>query len=48
MDNSRAEPPDSSAPLLTRALCLLILLLMVLASVYGASMAFRYFHQIGV
>ena len=48
MESSRAAPPDSRAAILTRALCVLIVLLMTIASVYGASMALRYFHQIGV
>jgi hypothetical protein len=48
MESSRAAPPDSRATMLTRALCLLIMLLMMVASVYGASMALRYYHQIGV
>ncbi len=48
MESSRAAPPDSRATVLTRALCLLIVLLMTAASVYGAFMALRYFHQIGV
>lgn len=48
MESSRTAPPDSRATVLTRALCLLIMLLMMVASVYGASMALRYFHQIGV
>jgi hypothetical protein len=32
----------------TRALCLLILLLMTIAAVYGLSAALRYYRQIGV
>ena len=48
MESSRAAPPDPRAAVLTRALCVLIVLLMTIASVYGASMALRYFHQIGV
>jgi hypothetical protein len=48
MDSPSAEPPDPRATVLTRALCLLVLLLMVVASGYGASMALRYYHQIGV
>ena len=48
MESSRTAPPDSRATVLTHALCLLIMLLMIVASVYGASMALRYFHQIGV
>ena len=48
MESSRAAPPDPRGAVVTRALCLLVVLLMVAASVYGASMALRYFHQIGV
>lgn len=48
MESSRAAPPDSRGAVVPRALCLLVMLLMVVASVYGASMALRYFHQIGV
>lgn len=48
MESSRAAPPDPRATVLTRALCVLIMLLMTVASVYGASLALRYFHQIGV
>ncbi len=48
MESSRAAAPDPRATSLTRALCVLIMLLMTVASVYGASMALRYFHQIGV
>lgn len=48
MESSRAARPDSRATILTRALCVLIILLMTVASAYGASMALRYFHQIGV
>jgi hypothetical protein len=42
------EAPLARATGLTRALCLLMLLLMALAAVYGASIALRYFRQIGV
>ncbi len=45
------SPPAAPVPagsILTRALCALILLLMLAAAVYGASMALRYFGQIGV
>ncbi|CAN5906648.1 hypothetical protein BH11GEM1_BH11GEM1_28190 [soil metagenome] len=48
MESSRAAPPDPRAAVLTRALCLFIVLLMTIAAVYGASMGLRYFHQIGV
>lgn len=48
MESSVAAPPDPRVSILTRALCVLIMLLMTVASVYGASMALRYFHHIGV
>jgi hypothetical protein len=48
MESSRAAPPVQRATALTRALCLLILLLMAAAAIYGASIALRYFGQIGV
>ena len=48
MESSRAVPPTPAATALTRGLCLLILLLMAIAAAYGASMAVRYFPQIGV
>lgn len=48
MESSRATPLGPRAAVITRALCLLIVLLMTVASVYGATMALRYFHQIGV
>lgn len=48
MESSRALPPIQRASALTRALCVLILLLMAAAAVYGASIALRYFRQIGV
>ena len=48
MESSRAAPPVPRGAVVTRALCLLIMLLMTVAGVYGASMALRYFHQIGV
>jgi hypothetical protein len=47
MESSRAGPV-LGATLLTRSLCLLILLLMTVAALYGASIALRYFRQIGV
>lgn len=48
MESSRASASVQGATALTRALCGLILLLMAVAAVYGACMALRYFHQIGV
>jgi hypothetical protein len=48
MESTRAEPPAQGAPALTRALCLLILVLMAAAALYGATIALRYFRQIGV
>jgi hypothetical protein len=47
MDSTTA-PPAPRATVLTRALCLLILALMAAAAGYGATMALRYFRQIGV
>jgi hypothetical protein len=43
-----AASPTQGATALTRALCLLILVLMAAAAAYGATMALRYFRQIGV
>ncbi len=48
MESSGAAPPDPRVSVLTRALCVLVVVLMAVASVYGASMALRYFHHIGV
>ena len=48
MESAGAAPPDPRAAVLTRALCVLIMRLMTVASVYGASMALRYFYNIGV
>ena len=48
MESSRAVPPAPGVTALTRALCLLILLLMTVAATYGVSIALRYFRQIGV
>jgi hypothetical protein len=48
MESFRAVPLTPAATALTRGLCLLILLLMTIAAAYGASMAVRYFPQIGV
>jgi|GEM_PF-3069497 len=48
MESSRAAPPAPRATALTRALCLLVLLLMTLAVTYGVAIALRYFNQIGV
>ncbi len=48
MESPHAGSPAPGATALTRALCLLILLLMSAAALYGASIALRYFSQIGV
>lgn len=48
METSRAVPSAPSVTALTRALCSLILLLMTVASVYGAFIALRNFRHIGV
>jgi hypothetical protein len=48
MEASRAGPPAEGAPILTRALCALILVLMAAAAGYGGWMALRYFRHIGV
>ena len=48
MESSRASASVQGATALTRALCVLILLLMAVAAVYGACMALRNFRQIGV
>ncbi|MEO8635540.1 MAG: hypothetical protein ABI587_09730 [Gemmatimonadales bacterium] len=48
MESAREESSVQGASALTRALCLLILALMVAAGAYGAAMALRYFRQIGV
>jgi hypothetical protein len=48
MESSPAARPVPAATALTRSLCLLILLLMAVAAVYGASIALRYFRQISV
>jgi len=48
MASPTAAPPVTAAPALTRVLCLLILVLMAGAAAYGATMALRYFRQIGV
>ena len=48
MENGKPASPAQRAPVLTRALCLLILLLMAAAAIYGASISLRYFRQIGV
>jgi hypothetical protein len=48
MESSRTSRPSLGAATLTRALCLLILALMAIAAVYGASIALRYFGRIGV
>jgi hypothetical protein len=43
-----AVPSLRTAQGLTRALCILVLLLMTLAVVYAGSVALRYFGRIGV
>ncbi|MEO7082687.1 MAG: hypothetical protein ABI085_00125 [Gemmatimonadaceae bacterium] len=48
MESPRAAPSGSRASAVTRALCLLVMVLMVAAALYGGSMALRYYHQIGV
>ena len=48
METARATPLAPGATTLTRALSVLILLLMVAAAAYGASIAFRSYRQIGV
>ncbi len=48
MENSGVTSPSQGAFVLTRALCTLILLLMLAAAAYGAAMALSYFRQIGV
>jgi hypothetical protein len=48
MESSRVPSSAPGNTSLTRALCLLILLLMIGAVVYGAAMAIRYFGRIGV
>lgn len=47
MESSPAAP-SARATQLARALSLLIMFLMVIAAVYGTTMAMRYFRQIGV
>ena len=48
MDTGHPVSPIQRASALTRPLCVLILLLMGGAAIYGASIALRYFRQIGV
>jgi hypothetical protein len=48
MESTGAAFPSQGATALTRALCVLILVLMAAAAAYGAVMALRYFRQIGV
>ncbi len=43
-----ATSPAHPATALTRALCMLILVLMAAAAAYGATMALRYFSHISV
>ena len=48
MEKLAADVPALRATPLTRALCLLVLLLMASAAIYGAAISLRYFRQIGV
>lgn len=48
MESVHAAPPDPRAAVLTRALCLLVVLLMTVAGLYGAFMAVRFYGHIGV
>lgn len=48
MAGSVPAPPALQVSPLVRALCLLVLLLMLVAGGYGASMALRYMHHISV
>ncbi|HWA56245.1 MAG TPA: hypothetical protein VG692_03270 [Gemmatimonadales bacterium] len=48
MESAPAAPVSPASVTLTRALCALILVLMLAAAAYGATMALRYFGQIGV
>lgn len=48
MESTGSASPSQGALVLTRALCALILVLMLSAAGYGAIMALRYFRQIGV
>lgn len=48
MTNPQVPPSGPGAFGLTRALGLLVLVLMAAAAVYGASIAIRYFGAIGV
>jgi hypothetical protein len=48
MESSVAGPSAPGAQGLSRALCVLVLLLMTLAVVYAGSIAIRYFGRIGV
>ena len=48
MEHSLAAPAGARVASLTRALCLLVMVLMVAVAFYGASMALRYYSHIGV
>lgn len=48
MDSPSTASPAQGSTALTRALCVLILVLMAAAGAYSAVMALRYFRQIGV
>ncbi len=48
MENSGAAPSGLRAASLTRTLCVLVMALMLVAVIYGAFMALRFYPQIGV
>jgi hypothetical protein len=48
MEASSTSSPPTGSTALTRMLCLLILILMASAAIYGAGIALRYFGRIGV
>ncbi len=48
MEHAGSARRGLSATVVTRGLCIVILVLMAAAALYGASMAVRYFGQISV
>jgi hypothetical protein len=48
MEASSTPSPPKASTALPRTLCLLILILMASAAIYGAGIALRYFGRIGV
>lgn len=48
MESSRVPSSGPPAAAITRALCVLILLLMSVAMIYGAAIAIKNFSRIGV